>query len=526
LAGGEALGLYGADALRKFNAVDQHVYEAMSRLSGERVDNLADLSQSVSSWKHSIWSGWDSGAVSKFSGHLGEVYAAEHLAASGASVEWPHASNQAGWDLLIDGHAVNVKTVADVSELSKHFSVHSDVAVVVPGDMRDVPAAAFHLYPGHSVDSALTQYLDSSPGHSVIVDHALSHADVAHQAGMAGDVALAGASVVDVHIPWVSAATAGWREARLLIDARTDVASALTNFGTDVAFRGGGAAIGGKAGALMGGMLGPVGALVGGVLGAVLGGIAASNKAIAIKRRPLDNAFVYLKAAERDYTSAVNEAQNRSDAAYRAARVTEGDALRCMAASAKRTLDEALERLHNGLSRQKLCNREAALAALTRGIKELRDLEASLNPSLTPLERVGHFLWPSSRDIAVDMARRHLVRACNELSEFLRLIEVCTDSRDRTWLYDRLSRAGVAKQYVIAELHFLEQERRAREAQACARITEVCCKLAVARAAATHRLEKLCRGLTQEVHDSLKAVTARYAKAAGLVNVEAAKLGR
>lgn len=225
LAGFEAAGLYGADILHNFLAVDDHVYEGISRLANEQFASIGDLSAKVQSYQHNIWDGLSEKGVDKIGGHIGETYAAEHFADAGVSVEWPEASNQAGWDLLLNGHEVNVKLLSDASNLSEHFSKYPDIPAIIPGDANNIPENAFIFDPSEGIDS-LTDILTSGQENLVIVDASLSGADVMEQAADATDILAGSADIIGANIPLVTLAFSGWREAKLLRQSQTNLASA------------------------------------------------------------------------------------------------------------------------------------------------------------------------------------------------------------------------------------------------------------------------------------------------------------
>jgi len=245
VAGFEAAGLFGSEIIHKFLMVDDYVYEGIGRLAGQQFDSFADLSARVQTYEQDFFGGLTEGSLRKVGGHIAEPYVADHFASAGLDVQWPDASNQAGWDLLIEGHEVNVKLVADAEHLAKHFRDYPDIPAVVPGDMANIPENAIHWDPSAGVDE-LFNIFSSGQEKLILVDDALSHADVMDQTADATDALVGSSDLVSSHMPWVTLALSGWREAKLLQSGKTDFLSATKNASLDVA----GTGIGGGVGAL------------------------------------------------------------------------------------------------------------------------------------------------------------------------------------------------------------------------------------------------------------------------------------
>lgn len=279
----------GAYAWEAWRSVDHHVFQAFSHLAGEQIDGVADLLQVVDAKSYATES---AGFVNKLLGHVGEWHAQEHLASAGFGVSMPEASNVPGLDLWVDGHAVNIKTVKDAAAAAySHFGDYSDIPIVVPADAANIPADALHFDPSSGFEHAALAGSD----HLVVVDQALSHADVLDQSTHALDVL--GSPGPHIHFPWVTAAVSGIREARLLVKGHTDYTRAAKNVAVDTAAVGGGSAVGMKVGALVGSALGPVGAVVGGIAGGLLGAIGGRSAANAVKRAPMEAARAEYDAA-------------------------------------------------------------------------------------------------------------------------------------------------------------------------------------------------------------------------------------
>jgi len=288
IAAAEASIFLGYDAYSAYQSVDEYVYEGMSRLSGENLDNLADLSTKVQSYDHDFWGGLSDAGLSKVGGHIGEVYAADSLQSKGFDVQWAQDSNQAGWDLLVNGHEMNVKIVADANSLSQHFNEYPDIPVIIPGDAANIPEGAINIGSEAGLEQ-LNQALSDGTENIIAVDPNLSGEVIMSHTEQATDFA---SGAVDSFIPFITAGMSGGREFKLLREGHTTVLDSAKNFGLDIAGTAVGSTIGAKAGAAIGTLIFPgVGTVVGGAIGGVAGAMIGRSKSDEIKKQAFTEAF-------------------------------------------------------------------------------------------------------------------------------------------------------------------------------------------------------------------------------------------
>jgi hypothetical protein len=524
IAGGEALGLYGANVLEKFLAIDSHVYETMARLGHAQVEAIGDLSAELKAWAYSPLTGLEPGGLHMFAGHLGEVYVAEHVTAAGASVEWPEVSNQKAWDLLVGGHEVNVKTVSDGAELAEHFAKYPDVAVIVPGDMTNIPDGAFHLDSTQSVDGALDRYLDAHQDRAVIVDKALSHTEVTEQAVDVSDAALGAASIVEVHLPWVTVATAGWRELTLLTKAKTDLKSAAKNLALDVGGRGGGAAAGATAGAIVGGVAGPIGSVIGVLIGGIAGAVYGSKAAGYYKSIPYEQARKSYLEAKRELHRLASRVEEDAAAAFDEARREEGQRLKPIAEQASRNVKAAADYLQAFTGAVETLPTVTLSTLLGGAIEEIGVGERRAHENLQKMSRFRRWLWPTPEVLAWEQVQSHCRSASGELA---RLGNGATTSGvRRSEVYGELARFGLARTQVRNDFRALEADRQTREAEARETIAEVNLNLVKQRVGALRRLELRAAQLVAQVRVALEPAVQICGQRVAELNEEAGKLGR
>lgn len=201
------------------------------------------------------------GAATRLSGYVAEQQVAVDLAREGHVVEFPNGPAEPGWDLLVDGHPVQVKCSMDADYVLEHFETYPDIPVVV--------------------NAELAEQLGDHP--MILVDAALSHAEVASMTDESIE-ALAGFADADdlLPIPFLSVAFATFRNFGDLDAGRIDRGTFAERVGVDAAAR----TVGGGAGSILGGalgsVLGPVGAVVGASIGGFVGSVAGGTGADAI----------------------------------------------------------------------------------------------------------------------------------------------------------------------------------------------------------------------------------------------------
>lgn len=82
--------------------------------------------------------GSELGALSNLKGYVAEQVVAARLADQGHVVDFPETSNQAGWDLSVDGIKFQVKNAADLDLLDRHFEKGYDYPVLANAEVADL----------------------------------------------------------------------------------------------------------------------------------------------------------------------------------------------------------------------------------------------------------------------------------------------------------------------------------------------------------------------------------------------------
>ena len=99
------------DLLYSLAAIDPHVVAAADFSSKEDVANSFDFAAHLLGRMADRWHVRESfdGLVSSQKGFVMEQLVAAKLATDGHAIEFPDASNQPGWDLIVDGQPFQVK---------------------------------------------------------------------------------------------------------------------------------------------------------------------------------------------------------------------------------------------------------------------------------------------------------------------------------------------------------------------------------------------------------------------------------
>lgn len=522
----------GFAPLEALLAIDEHVYSEMSRLAGEQLETIGDLSAYLASWPSAEFgSALPDASLNKLMGHLAEPEVAEHLESLGINVEMPDASNQAGWDLILNGeHMVNVKAVADSNALTGHFEQYPDVPVIVPGDMAGIPEQAIHLDSAGSIDQLARSVADGE-GNIVIVDHELEQAAMLEHAEEVSDALLGNVELADVTgIPLITLALSGVREVGLLSKDKTSAGNAVKNISLDVAGNWGGGAGGLLIGAEIGSLFGPVGTAAGGLLGAIGGAIFGRSATDRVKREPRNKAVkAYKKTsaaadakvkrihrrAVQDYTDAQEEQQADLTAVVDQQR--DRLATRCQTIIEQHNLGLRLE--------EKQAHRlvRIALRDLNRGLRRAQVLAARrVRRCLLPLRFIG--AWqPRVREY-----KAMTLRLQADLEEFItqhRNEDGALEGKAAATFLQTLLSVDAASKQVRKLVREAEDQRRSRESALRDCIHDVREAVARRRHECFVALSRRVEEIREQCEEQVRSIRMRLDALMRDVREEQAKLG-
>lgn len=255
--GAVTAGALTAGGLWTLAQIDDSVLDAISFSSAGNPEGfwqLRDIARTMDG---------SAGATTRLSGYVAEQQVAIDLARNGHMVEFPDTASQPGYDLLVDGHAVQVKCTESVDAVLAHLETYPDIPVIVNAELADE--------------------LGDHP--MVWVDQALSHAAI-NDATDATVEALADFGDADdlLPIPLLSVAFAAWRNYGDLEAGRIETGEFAGRVGVDAGARAVGGGAGGLIGGAIGSFLGPAGTAIGSGLGAYVGSVAGGTGADRINR--------------------------------------------------------------------------------------------------------------------------------------------------------------------------------------------------------------------------------------------------
>lgn len=216
----------------------------------QNVQQLKDLADQITSTSGSAFEGH----LNRIAGYTAEQHAAHSFLESGHIVSFPEYANNPGYDLLVDGHPIQVKLTTNPELIIEHLHKYPDIPVVTNAEM----AQHFHHDPMVMIDPSM-------------------HYDVIHQQATStleglehhGDLGL-------IEIPLLSIAFSTIRNWR-----KWEGTAKFDEFGgiiaTDVAYRSISGIVGAKVGGVIGTIAGPLGTVAGAALGGFIGTIAGGT---------------------------------------------------------------------------------------------------------------------------------------------------------------------------------------------------------------------------------------------------------
>ena len=211
-----------------------------------RADDLSSIT-SFSVFARDIDSSVNTGDLAQLQGYVAEKMVALELQGRGHDVQFPETSNQAGWDVLVDGMPFQVKNWASPQGVYGHFEKYPDIPVLVNEELSSHFDGNPMVYPVEGVS------------HAEIVDLTKTNLNL-------------GANLHDFQIPMISFLVSSYFNGKLLIKKDINSLNATINILTDTFSRVAGGTAGQFSGAALGGALfGPAGILVGGAVGAFFG---------------------------------------------------------------------------------------------------------------------------------------------------------------------------------------------------------------------------------------------------------------
>jgi hypothetical protein len=254
----------GGAILESALKIDPQVLHAIEFSTAQDLHGLSDFHTYVQDHFFSTPVDTADGWFNRLTGYVAEQKAASFFEHAGHHVMMAPVANQPVWDMLVDGHPVQIK---------ENLAAVKDFAVAHP----DIPVFTDpHI--------AASSHLDSVHGLSVL------DKDSIHSATANTVDGLDGSFDPGFHFPVITLACSAIREVKLLFAEKTTFDRAFVHVSMDVVGVGGGALLGAKIGAFVGSVAPGPGTIIGGILGSILGGITGKMASRGASRLPFHNA--------------------------------------------------------------------------------------------------------------------------------------------------------------------------------------------------------------------------------------------
>lgn len=242
------------DFLYDFLRINPMVLRGVDFDSVESLDNIFSFSvfaRNLQSLKDAAYQG----NTDRIMTYISQQEAAFELQALGHEIDFPSHSDNAGWDIMVDGHRYQVMCLRDIEGVREHLARYPDIPLLVNREIAD------------KLDDLDNVYI--MPG--------LSYNDILSQTK---NTIKAAANLNDFEIPWNATIISSARNLKRIWYREENWQHGIFNVFTDVSARWLISQIGHNFLAITGGILfGPAGALVGGGVGAILG--AQKSKKVA-----------------------------------------------------------------------------------------------------------------------------------------------------------------------------------------------------------------------------------------------------
>jgi len=229
------------------------------------------------------------GAESNLKGYVAEQIVMAKLIEKGHQVSLPDASNNPGFDLLIDGQEMQVKCLSDVDGLAEHFTKYPDTAVIANAELASDVAASgapwavqVYFLDGYDLDTTVHLLRESLA---------------------------AGAEIVDLDVPYFAVAVSAAKQVHGWWTGQASLADLPFEIAVDGVLKGSLAIAGGLSGQALGLLIfGPAGAVVFGGGGGVLALFGAGPARQALHKGLYPEWFDRLSQASLQFIKALTRA--------------------------------------------------------------------------------------------------------------------------------------------------------------------------------------------------------------------------
>lgn len=215
------------------------------------------------------------GDMAQLQGYVAERMIAQQLTASGHDVEFPTTSNQAGWDILVDGQPFQVKCGVSSAIVERHFEKYPDIPIYVNQELASSYANNPLVY---STAVTREEVIETT-------EQTLKHAS----------------DLTDFEIPWITFGVSSLSNAKRVYKEGITFTTATRNVALDTASRATTAAVGKVALGLVGNVILPgAGGIVFPIVGAYLGMKQGGKISVSMKK-------MFAKKEHADFSAALKQ---------------------------------------------------------------------------------------------------------------------------------------------------------------------------------------------------------------------------
>lgn len=235
--------------LWNYSQIDTTVLDALSFSSASHPLDFFDIQK--------VGSSLSEGAMTRLSGYVAEQQVALNLQQQGYHVQFPDKANQQGFDLLVDGHPMQVKCTLSEGYVREHLNNNPDIPVIVNREL----ASVFENHPNVIIDDQLS--------YSIIKDSTEASIQHLEQFGSMTEL---------MFTPLVTVLFSAHRHYFYLKQGTYSTTDFAINTIVDSSARLGGVLLCKSIGFSVGSFLGPVGAIIGATAGVYLGSVFSASK--------------------------------------------------------------------------------------------------------------------------------------------------------------------------------------------------------------------------------------------------------
>lgn len=200
-------GISAGEFLYDYLMINPTVVDGIDFARSEDLSSIFSLSQFAKTVDIDL----ATGDMAQLQGYVAEQMIAQKLEAAGYDVQFPETSNQAGWDILIDGEKFQVKCGSNKSIVDEHLERYPDIPVYVNDELAGHYSDNPNVY---SAGVTREEVVDATKS-------TLSHAE----------------DILDFELPWISAGVSSFYNLRRVVREQLPLQLAARNVVIDTTSR-------------------------------------------------------------------------------------------------------------------------------------------------------------------------------------------------------------------------------------------------------------------------------------------------